>query len=196
MIYTIKRSKIKELGIEKFNVVLSIDNDFYVESNQKLNAPFVKSNFTKQELLDVLREQKDLKIAELNLECDNSLKSFISVALGTPHSYNITLEDQLNLLSLVVANLSGFFRCKKLDEEIAMNKLHTKEQIKKVFKDGLEFKSSLLNACGNLKLYVETLNDINLIKALKFENYNLKKQSIDIPVVEYPKDENTKHILN
>lgn len=196
MIYTIKRSKIKELGIEKFNVILSIDNDFYIESNQKLKEPFTKSNFTKQDLQDVLREQKDLKIAELNLACDNSLKSFISAALGEAHYYNVTLEDQLNLLSLVVADLSSFFRCKKVGENIFMNKLHTKDQIKKVFNDGLIFKSSLLNACGNLKLYLESLNDINLIKALKFENYNLKKQNIDIPVVEYPKDENTKHILN
>ncbi len=195
MIYTIKRSKFNELDKNSYNLVLSIDNDFYIDSNEKLKTPFTKTTFTRAELDTILREQKDLKIAELNLACDKRMESFTSDALGEPHNYGVTLEDQLNLLSLVVANLGSFFRCKK-ENETSKNVLHTKEQIQKVFKDGLIFKSQLLNACGNLKLYVETLNDINAIKALTFDNYSFEKQTIDLPVVKYPDSEDTKHLLN
>lgn len=195
MIYTIKRSKFNELNQNTYNVVLSIDNDFYIDSTEKLKTPFTKTNFTRAELDTILREQKDLKIAELNLSCDKKMESFTSSALGEPHQYGVTLEDQLNLLSLVVANLGSFFRCKK-ENQIPKNILHSKEQIQKVFKDGLIFKSQLLNACGVLKLYVEGLNDINAIKALTFDNFNFNKQTIDLPQVKYPETEDTKHLLN
>ncbi|PAF49646.1 hypothetical protein BKH41_02860 [Helicobacter sp. 12S02232-10] len=99
-----------------------------------------------------LTELKNKKIEELNKTCDASILNFTSDALGSEHIYDAKLEDQLNLLGLVAANIDSFFRCAPIDNPLDKQNLpHTKEQLKAVYNDALKMKSEAIFKCGVLK---------------------------------------------
>lgn len=157
MFYKIDNNDILSVQGE-FNVVGVFNQEIFITSNKKLPKPFVlidalPETLEKQQEI-ILKQEKEKKIQELNAYCDDLLKSFESDALGELHIYDANLEDQINLMGLVIAGIDSFFRCNKKDE-IKQNIPHTKEQLQKVYQDGLLHKSKIIEKCGVLKALVE-----------------------------------------
>lgn len=155
-----------------FQVIAEYNGLFYV-IGENLNAPFFQAQLPQE--VQELREQelqkaRELKIQELNAHCDSLLQSFTSSALGSEYIYDATLEDQVNLLGLVVANTDGYFRCFK-ENEIKQNIPHNKEQLKQVFHDGVQHKAQTIAICGILKAHLQTLTKTEDIQNLKWEDY-------------------------
>ncbi len=170
MIYSLIKDKITELEGE-FKYICEDENSVFVESKKALKAPFKKATLSqelKDKLNSSLKELKDEKCKELNLICDSLLKEFKSEALGEAFIYDSTLEDQLNLLGLVSANIEGYFRCRKESENIKNNVLHTKEQLKQVYDDFLEYKSEILNKCAEFKAKVQEALNLEEIQEVEW----------------------------
>lgn len=169
-IYRIKNNQIQDakqsLTIKYANGVYS-----YGESEEELLNPYelVESypqSYIKK-LAYELEEAKNIKLWEINAKTDGQLKGFVSNALGENHIYDLDLEDQLNLMGLMVANIDSLFRCARQSQPAIKEYFsHTKEQIKQVYTDGVEYKSTILFKSGELKARLQqatTLEEINAI---------------------------------
>lgn len=145
----------------------------FVRSKSKLKAPFVEEELPQslQDKLNApLKEAKQAKIDELNAMCDSLLTSFSSTALGEEHIYDGSLEDQINLMGALNMGVDMPFRCRKPHSESKENILHTKEQLAKVFSDGVSYKASIIYRCGELKSYVESLSDVASIEQVSWDS--------------------------
>ncbi|MBR2112590.1 MAG: hypothetical protein IJ950_06670 [Helicobacter sp.] len=146
----------------------------FVRSKTKLQAPFIEEELPQslQDKLNTpLKEAKEAKITELNAMCDSLLKEFSSTALGVEYIYDGSLEDQINLIGAINLGVDMPFRCRKPHSESKENILHTKEQLAKVFNDGASYKANIINQCGALKSYVESLEDIESIERVSWGSY-------------------------
>lgn len=170
-IYELSKDKILRVS-GSFVYVGEIDGKLYVRG-ENLSEPFISSSLP-QSLQDMLNAELEAarkeKEKELNAECDELLKSFTSNALGESYIYDMSVEDQLNLMALATSKADSYFRCHKAGEPKA-NIPHTSAQLKKVYADGIKYKSDTIYACGVLKAYLLTLEDIEQIKALQWEDY-------------------------
>lgn len=129
---------------------------------------------TKEQVLEKLQEimfkTKKQKIEkEINAICkEKIIKGFTSEILGSPHAYNLTLEDQTNLQALIVANIDSVFRCAEVSNNGVIGnktyKKHTKAQISQLAKEALKFKQDLIIFYGREK---ERLNAINSLEELE-----------------------------
>lgn len=98
------------------------------------------------------------KRRELNANCDAAITAgFTSSALGTPHTYPSSEEDQLNLLGLVTAGVDHWFDAD--DGTGEAQKLHTAAQLQQVFSDGLTYKGTVLQQCKTLKAQAQAVAD-------------------------------------
>ncbi len=129
---------------------------------------------TKEQVLEKL-EEITLKLKkqgiekEINAICkEKIIKGFISKVLGSPHAYDLTLEDQTNLQALLIANIDSVFRCAEVSNDgVVSNKTykkHTKAQILQLCKEALNFKQELIVFYGREK---ERLNAITRLEALE-----------------------------
>ncbi len=134
---------------------------------------------TKEQVLQKLKEialktKKQEIEKEINAICkEKIIKGFISEVLGSPHAYSLTLEDQMNLQALIVANIDSFFRCAEVSNGTIGDKTyknHTKAQILQLSKEALNFKQKLIIFYGREK---ERLNAINSLEAL--EKFQIKE---------------------
>ncbi|MFP6299530.1 hypothetical protein ACLGEN_04070 [Helicobacter pylori] len=134
---------------------------------------------TKDQVLEKLKEitlkQKKQKIEkEINAICKEKItKDFTSEVLGSPHAYDLTLEDQANLQALIVAGIDSVFRCAEVNNGVLGNKTykkHTKAQILKLSQQALSFKQKLIIFYGREK---ERLNAITSLEAL--EKFQIKE---------------------
>ncbi len=136
-----------------------------------------KQTPTKDQVLEKLKEitlktKKQELEAKINAICKEKIvKGFTSEVLGSPHAYDLTLEDQANLQALVFANIDSLFRCAEVSNNgivVSKNyKKHTKAQILQLAKEALNFKQKLIVFYGREK---ERLNAINSLEELeKFE---------------------------
>ncbi|MFB1345127.1 DUF4376 domain-containing protein [Helicobacter pylori] len=128
---------------------------------------------TKEQVLEKLKEatlkQKKQELEkEINAICKEKIaKGFISEVLGSPHAYDLTLEDQANLQALIIANIDSLFRCAEVSNGVLKNKTykkHTKAQISQLSKQALNFKQKLIIFYGREK---ERLNAITSLEALE-----------------------------
>ncbi len=128
---------------------------------------------TKEQVLDKLKEialkaKKQELESQINAICkEKILKEFRSSVLGSPHAYDLTLEDQANLQALVIANIDSVFRCAEVSNGVLGNKTyktHTKAQILKLSQEALKFKQNLIVFYGREK---ERLNAVNSLEALE-----------------------------
>lgn len=180
-IYKLKIEKIPEVKGE-FNTIYNDGEFVYVQgiNKEELESPFILSELPssyEERLKENLEYEKVRKISMLNATCDRLLSSFSSDALGESYIYDGKQEDQINLMGLVIAGIDGFFRCAKADNPTdKQNYPHTKEQIKQVYSDGLKIKSETIYKCGVLKEYLKTLNSIDEVKAIKWEDYDAIKE--------------------
>ncbi len=135
---------------------------------------------TKEQVLEKLKEatlkQKKQELEkEINAICKGKiLKDFRSSVLGSLHAYSLTLEDQANLQSLVIANIDSVFKCVEVDNNGVLGektyKKHTKAQILKLSQEALNFKQNLIIFYGREK---ERLNAITSLEAL--EKFQIKE---------------------
>ncbi|WP_104761459.1 hypothetical protein [Helicobacter cetorum] len=150
------------------DIILNLPNNENIDESEFLNR--LKENY-----LCVKKIELEKKINE---KCDALiLEGFDSNALGEIHHYDMRLEDQLNIQALASASLGSPFRCAKVleDGKLANKtyKEHTAEQIKKVFADGLRFKSEILNTYGAIKERLYTINSLE--ELANFERQELAK---------------------
>ncbi|WP_240666971.1 hypothetical protein [Helicobacter pylori] len=127
---------------------------------------------TKEQVLEKLKEitlkkKKQELESQINAICKEKItKGFISEILGSPHAYDLTLEDQMNLQALIVANIDSVFRCAEVNNGVVGNKTykkHTKAQILQLAKESLSFKQKLIIFYGREK---ERLNAITSLEAI------------------------------
>ncbi|MCQ2625819.1 hypothetical protein JT082_05325 [Helicobacter pylori] len=131
---------------------------------------------TKEQVLEKLKEitlktKKQEIEKEINAICKEKIvKGFISEVLGSPHAYDLTLEDQANLQALIIANIDSVFRCSEVNNNGVLgdktNKKHTKAQILQLGKESLNFKQKLIIFYGREK---ERLKAITSLEAIKTE---------------------------
>ncbi|MGN8519697.1 hypothetical protein ACR9M1_05750 [Helicobacter pylori] len=128
---------------------------------------------TKEQVLEKLKEitlkaKKQELENQINAICkERIVKGFRSSVLGSPHAYDLTLEDQANLQALVIANIDSLFRCAEVNNGVIGDKTykkHTKAQIVKLSQDALNFKQKLIVFYGREK---ERLNAVNSLEELK-----------------------------
>ena len=168
-IYSIKTSEIAQVQ-GSFEYIGEIFGKAFVKSKSKLNAPFSEDSVPAelQEKIDApLKNAKEAKIDELNKSCDDALKDFESSALGSPYIYDGDLEDQINIIGAINLGVPFYFRCRK-EDGAKENLLHTAEQLKKVFADGVKYKSDILHKCAILKAKVESAQSIEEAQSISF----------------------------
>ncbi|NOK30689.1 hypothetical protein P740_003270 [Helicobacter pylori E48] len=128
---------------------------------------------TKEQVLEKLKEltlkaKKQELENQINAICKEKIvKDFRSSVLGSPHAYDLTLEDQANLQALVIANIDSVFRCAEVINGVIGDKTyknHTKEQILRLSQEALRFKQKLIVFHGREK---ERLNAISSLEALE-----------------------------
>ena len=170
-IYALEKSEVLQVEGE-FSYVGEDEDKIFVESSKALKAPFKKASLPQEledELNARLEEAKAQKCAELNAKCDSFLNEFKSEALGEAYVYDSKLEDQLNLLGLVSANIDGYFRCRKENESVKNNVEHSKAQLKQVYNDGLRHKSAMIYKCGELKAKLMQAKNVEAVEAVVWE---------------------------
>ncbi len=134
---------------------------------------------TKEQVLEKLQEitlkQKKQELEnQINAICKEKIvKDFRSSVLGSPHAYDLMLEDQANLQAIVIAGIDSVFRCAEVNNGVIGNKTykkHTKDQILRLSQEALKFKQNLIVFYGREK---ERLNAINSLEAL--EKFTIKE---------------------
>ena len=119
--------------------------------------------FTATEIIESLKANR---IAEINAACAAAIVGgFGSSALGTPHTYDSALEDQLNLIGAVGLGVNLPYRC--IDSEgIKEFRLHTAAQLKQVAADGAAIKLAALGKAATLKTQVQAAADAATVEAV------------------------------
>ncbi|PAF41126.1 hypothetical protein [Helicobacter sp. 11S02596-1] len=176
-IYKLPQEKRNEVTGE-LKTITSTPDFIYVRSEEDLPAPFVASELPESYIKEQLDSQKAKRINDMNQICDKALEKLRSNTLGTPHLYNMTKEDQINLLGLMIAGVDSFFRCAEITlgvdgrEEIgAMQNIpHNKEQLKTLYEDALKFKSATLFKCGQKKELIANAKDILEVLSVRWED--------------------------
>lgn len=176
-IYELSKDKVLRVS-GSFEYIGEIDSKVYVKG-EHLSEPFIPS-ILPQSLVDsiqlALTRARVEKEKEMNAKCNELLTYFESDALGESYIYDMSVEDQLNLLGLFLAKSDGFLRARK-GEEPKANYPHTKAQISKLYADALAYKNRILSQCGVLKSYLLELDSIEAINALKWEDYEKIEQT-------------------
>ncbi|RVY60193.1 hypothetical protein [Helicobacter pylori] len=128
---------------------------------------------TKEQVLEKLKEvmlkaKKQELEKEINAICKEKIvKGFQSSVLGSPHVYDLTLEDQANLQAILIAGVDSVFRCAEVNNGVVGYKTyknHTKAQILKLSQEALRFKQNLIIFHGREK---ERLNAVNSLEELE-----------------------------
>ena len=111
------------------------------------------------------------KLTEVNSGCTHYLDGgYASAALGEPHHYGSTLEDQVNLTSLVFSGLDGACSCTD-SNGVSQYLAHTRDQLLQVNKDLVLFKQAALQHADQLKREAaKALQDkkLNALRAIQW----------------------------
>ncbi|WRC90629.1 hypothetical protein E5K79_04145 [Helicobacter pylori] len=135
---------------------------------------------TKDQVLEKLKEnalkQKKQELEkEISAICkEKIIKGFISEVLGSPHAYDLTIEDQSNLQALVIANIDSVFRCAEVSNGVVKNKTykkHTKAQILQLSKEALNFKQKLIIFYGREKERLNAIDSLEKLEKFKIREY-------------------------
>lgn len=114
----------------------------------------------------VLERARAIKSAEINAACAAAIVGgFTSSALGTPHTYDSALEDQLNLIGAVSLGVDLPYRCADA-AGIKAFRLHTAAQLKQVAADGALVKLAALEKAATLKTQVQVAADAAAVEAV------------------------------
>lgn len=112
-----------------------------------------------------------VKLALINDGCAAFITSgFSSDALGEPHRYDSTLEDQVNLTGMILSGLSGLCACRDGAGDKALRE-HSAEQLHVAGQHLAQFKQQALQQAERLKVVLyQSLADKDLLalKALEW----------------------------
>lgn len=118
---------------------------------------------------ELLTRRYQAKIEEINKACETAiLQGFESDALGSPHRYSSTLEDQLNLTGAIQRGSAIPFPCWNVEGSKAFRN-HSIEQLQQVGDDFTDFKMQLLQRAHQLKSELYNLlaaGDLDGIEAI------------------------------
>ncbi|MFP6079497.1 hypothetical protein ACLF9R_07630 [Helicobacter pylori] len=135
---------------------------------------------TKEQVLEKLKEltlkaKKQELEKDINAICkEKIIKGFTSSVLGSPHAYDLTLEDQANLQALIIANIDSLFRCAEVSNGVLKNKTyknHTKEQILKLSQEALKFKQKLIIFYGREKERLNAITSLEVLEKFAIKEY-------------------------
>ncbi len=135
---------------------------------------------TKEQVLEKLKEitlkkKKQSLESQINAICkEKIIKGFTSKILGSPHAYDLTLEDQANLQALVVANIDAVFRCAEVSNGVLGDKIykkHTKAQILQLAKEALKFKQNLIIFYGSEKERLKAITSLEYVEKFAIKEY-------------------------
>ncbi|WRD50041.1 hypothetical protein E5K67_05545 [Helicobacter pylori] len=145
-----------------------IDNAIHLNIISETETPSKEQVLEKLKEITLKKKKKELE-KEINAICrEKIIKGFTSESLGSPHVYDLTLEDQANLQALVISEIDSFFRCAEVGKDGVVGnktyKKHTKAQILALSKEALYFKQKLIIFYGREK---ERLNAINSLEELE-----------------------------
>ncbi|MFP6029604.1 hypothetical protein ACLF8T_05435 [Helicobacter pylori] len=135
---------------------------------------------TKEQVLEKFKEimlkQKKKEIeAKINAICkEKIIKGFTSEILGSPHAYDLTLEDQTNLQALLIAGIDSVFRCAEVNNGVVgdkTNKNHTKAQILRLSHEALKFKQKLIIFYGREKERLNAITSLEELEKFKIKEY-------------------------
>ncbi|MGL2847237.1 hypothetical protein ACQJ98_07890 [Helicobacter pylori] len=135
---------------------------------------------TKEQVLEKLKEitlktKKQEIETEINAICkEKIIKGFISEVLGSPHAYDLALEDQANLQALVIARVDSLFRCAEVSNGVIgfkTYKNHTKAQLLKLSQEALKFKSDLILFYGREKERLQAVTSLEALEKFQIKEY-------------------------
>lgn len=116
--------------------------------------------------LGSLDDEKSDQAAKINNSCAAAIiGGFNSAALGTPHHYTCTLEDQANLLGLVLLGSGGEFTCTDA-AGVKARRPHTLGELKAVLADGGAYKDGCLSKARLLKDQIANAADVAAVSAI------------------------------
>ncbi len=145
-----------------------VDNDIHLNIITIDNKEITKEQVLEKLKEITLKKKKQELESQINAVCkEKIIKEFRSDVLGSFHAYDLALEDQSNLQSLVIAGIDSVFRCAEVSNGVALNKTykkHTKAQILRLSQEALKFKQNLIVFYGREK---ERLNAVNSLEALE-----------------------------
>jgi hypothetical protein len=111
------------------------------------------------------------KLAEIDNGCSAYIEGgFHSSALGEPHRYSSSLEDQVNLNGLLFSGLDSVYACYDASGSRSF-KPHTREQLHLVNQDLVRFKQAALQQADLLKSQLaQALKDkkLKVMKSIKW----------------------------
>ena len=115
---------------------------------------------------DILSSYKDELIDDLDRETNEQiLAGFDSSALGTPHHYDALIENQINIIGAVLVGTELYYSCTNQNGVKDM-RLHTAEQIKQVFTDGVIYKQTLVSQYYQKRDAIRNASTLNELVAL------------------------------
>lgn len=98
---------------------------------------------------------KNVKREEINMACEAAIVGgFQSSALGSPHTYDSSRDDQLNLVGAANASIDMPYTCTDANG-VKTEVLHTAAQLKQVYLDGIAFKAAQLSKARTLKAQID-----------------------------------------
>jgi len=107
-------------------------------------------------VFDTVKAAAD-QIAVINAACAAAIVGgFSSTALGTVHTYDSALEDQVNLIGVAGAGVDLAYTCTDA-AGVKAAVLHTAVQLGQVYSDGLVYKAAQLSKARALKNQLEAL---------------------------------------
>ncbi|MCG8295787.1 hypothetical protein [Pseudomonas entomophila] len=126
-----------------------------IPAGYTLKKPHANQTWSNGDWVDdtvaVLARLNQDKLAEISSGCTQHIEGgYICAALGEQHRYACTLEDQINLTSLVFSGLDGFLSCTGVDGT-RHYLAHSREQLLQVNKDLVQFKQATLQHADQLK---------------------------------------------
>lgn len=141
-----------------------INDDEYLNLYDKLlNKILVQSNLAK------LYVERQEKIKEMSAACNETIISGVSVRLsdGYYHNFRLTVEDQLNLLSIdseIRSGVQSFI----YHETNKTCKIFTADDMKKVIETATKFRNSHTTYFNILKHCINSMNNTNEIQSVYY----------------------------
>lgn len=147
-------------------------DEIIIEEDKKEEPPIVDENT--ELTVDFVKERK---INEMSAKCSEMIMEGFDVVLsdGKSYHFSLTIQDQLNLITLTTLVSTGEQNIPyHADGELC--KFYTPEDIIKISTCAANHKTYQVSYFNSLKIYIESLNDIESISAITYgseipENY-------------------------
>lgn len=155
-------NKVETIRVDN-NTVEDVTYAFDLELGEYVEQSRTQRNFPDPDAISPV----DSKIAELNKACNAAiLAGFTSDTLGSPHTYDFGYDDQTNIGGIFSAIIGGIVTTPQYWKASGVPTLHTTDQLKTLFADGLAHKNSNIGKYWTLKgqvISAETTEEIDAI---------------------------------